>query len=75
MSAGIIRNGQPNSIHGKKTRKTAEENEIVGANRSNKPRISHGFHTDKYKTHNSAWTPVIHSASNNQVGSSLASFN
>lgn len=64
-----MRRGSTNS---KKTRKTAEENEIVGANRNTKPRISpsaieQGFHTDKYKTYYSAWTPIIHSASNNQI--------
>ena len=62
------------STNSKKTRKTAEENEIVGANRNTKPRpsaIEQGFQTDKYKTYYSAWTPIIHSASNNQVDINL----
>ena len=72
MSAGIPRTVRPTSANSTKTRKTVEENEIVGAEGNTKPRISpsvidHGFHTDKYKTHYSAWTPVINSASNSQV--------
>ncbi|KAK2570590.1 Epithelial cell-transforming sequence 2 oncogene-like [Acropora cervicornis] len=71
MSADILRNVQSSSSNGRKARKTAGENQIVGAKRNTKARISpsvvdHGFHTDKYKTHYSAWTPIIHSASNSQ---------
>lgn len=77
MSADILRNVRSSSSNGRKARKTAEENQIVGAKRNTKARISpsvvdHGFHTDKYKTHYSAWTPIIHSASNSQVGLLLA---
>lgn len=72
MSAGTPRTTRATSANSKKTRNIVEENEIVGAKGSTKPRISpsvidHGFHTDKYKTHYSAWTPVINSASNSQV--------
>ncbi|XP_020620781.1 epithelial cell-transforming sequence 2 oncogene-like [Orbicella faveolata] len=75
MSVGTPRNGRPTSGNIKKTRKTeafATENEIVGARGNRKPRISpsvieHGFHTDKYKTHYSAWTPVVNSASNSKI--------
>lgn len=75
MSGSTPRNGRPTSANTKKTRKTeaiATENEIVGARGTTKPRIApsvidRGFHTDKYKTHYSAWTPVINSASNSKV--------
>lgn len=72
MSADILRNVRSSSSNGRKARKTADENQIVGAKRNTKARISpsvvdHGFHTDKYKTHYSAWTPIIHSASNSQI--------
>jgi len=72
MSADILRNVRSSSSNGRKARKTAGENQIVGAKRNTKARISpsvvdHGFHTDKYKTHYSAWTPIIHSASNSQI--------
>lgn len=66
---------RPSSENLKKTRKTqafSTENEIVGARGGTKPRIApsvidHGFHTDKYKTYYSAWTPVLNSASNSKV--------
>lgn len=72
MSAGNPRASRLSSANGKKTRRSAGENELVGAKGHSKPRISpsvieHGFHTDKYKTHYSAWTPVMNAASNNQV--------
>ena len=75
MSGGTPRNGRPTWGHIKKTRKTeaiVTDNEIVGARGNTKPRISpsvieHGYHTDKYKTHYSAWTPVVNSASNSKV--------
>lgn len=75
MSGGTPRTARPASANYKKSRKTeaiATQNEIVGARGNTKPRISpsvieHGFHTDKYKTHYSAWTPVLNSASNSQV--------
>ena len=73
MSGAIPRTTRPPSGNSRKTRRTVEKNEIVGAKGNSKPRISpsvidHGFHTDKYKTHYSAWTPVINTASNSQVG-------
>ena len=69
MSSGTPRTARPNSANSKKTRRTVEENEIVGAKgtRISPSVLDHGFHTDKYKTHYSAWTPVINSASNSQV--------
>ncbi|XP_073236115.1 epithelial cell-transforming sequence 2 oncogene-like [Porites lutea] len=72
MSVGNPRASRLSSANGKKTRRSAEENELVGAKGRSKPRISpsvieHGFHTDKYKTHYSAWTPVMNAASNNQI--------
>lgn len=60
----------------KKTRRTSttSANELVGTRGSLRQRLSHsasalenGFHTDKYKTKHSAWTPVLNPAFNNQV--------
>ncbi|KAJ7394357.1 epithelial cell transforming sequence 2 oncoprotein-like [Desmophyllum pertusum] len=75
MSGGTPRTARPTSANYKKSRKSeaiATQNELVGARGNTKPRISpsvieHGFHTDKYKTHYSAWTPVLNSASNSQI--------
>lgn len=72
MSGAIPRTTRPASGNSRKTRRTVEKNEIVGAKGNSKPRISpsvidHGFHTDKYKTHYSTWTPVINTASNSQI--------
>ncbi|XP_066028744.1 epithelial cell-transforming sequence 2 oncogene-like isoform X2 [Pocillopora verrucosa] len=75
MSGATPRTTRPSSENLKKSRKTqafSTENELVGARGGTKPRIApsvidHGFHTDKYKTYYSAWTPVLNSASNSKI--------
>ena len=49
---------------------TTNDNKILGQNTERKKEVvnaSEKYTTLKMKTHNSAWTPVVHKASNQQV--------
>lgn len=68
----IMRTRNKTNKHHSKLAITLDDSKVLGRitdMRTDKVRESTKFSTNKMKTHNSCWTPVVNKASNEQVSS------